>query len=551
MVARRLSWLPVTGCVPCPVRTTAKPQWTGVNPFPGFVRADGGYFSYPLSTWYLPIPPLGEIPDSRTPSSDIPLILVGQVAFDQLAAFTAILSHESNGHGSLTRLHSKRLLRNIAASAYEVLFIMMAEDTDPEWWISLRGYNEQIGQVTNNFALVDEALATLVGIALLRDDNKFFHIPGTADAIEDESVAIQAKHFGLAFETTYSKMAALHGKVGGYPLKALVTYAQDPHHVDVSFLTDGQREVEAHYASPESGAARVNKALDLIRAAPYSSAEYRLWSQDDWHEFFSRWLLNFQPWIESRNAVEQTLAQAHDHAVEWWNKRGLNLFNPVFGSEFAAQRAQFAAYIITSPSTFITNRHDFLDQSGIEAVIRELTAKHEEAQSRGKVPLAVTQAPGTSAGLAFVPQVDEGGGTSPYVHLTLDADCEWLNAEDIPEFADQMRSIARWHRVNAVMARYGGLQALVFFEGVRTMVATGEGIQCPLRCKRSNKRIMANVEEHTGLNLVSDSECCGAQDWLINLWKAGKRAEKELGVEFKRWVLPLECLHDSVENEAV
>jgi hypothetical protein len=59
------------------------------------------------------------------------------------------------------------------------------------------------------------------------------------------------------------------------------------------FLADGQREVETRYASPESGVARVNKALDLIRVAPYNAAEYRLWSQDDGHAFFSRWLLDF------------------------------------------------------------------------------------------------------------------------------------------------------------------------------------------------------------------------------------------------------------------
>jgi hypothetical protein len=52
-----------------------------------------------------------------------------------------------------------------------------------------------------------------MGVALLRDDNEFSHIPGVADAIEDEPVAIQAQRCEPAFETTYSKMAALHRKV--------------------------------------------------------------------------------------------------------------------------------------------------------------------------------------------------------------------------------------------------------------------------------------------------------------------------------------------------
>ena len=80
------------------------------------------------------------------------------------------------------------------------------------------------------------------------------------------------------------------------------------------------------------------------------------------------------------------------------------------------------------------------------------------------------------------------------------------------------------------------LETLLFFEGLRMMVATGYGVRCSVRCMEWAERALARIEGDR------PPTCCGANLGIMAFWEAGNIAKEEGWFQPLSWECPYECL---------
>jgi len=486
-----------------------------MNPMPGFADLDRGYFSAPLSTWYLPF----------SHCTDFGNFIVAEIEDTKRETVLAIATHELAGHQARNGTPVKRMIRIVSSKAYEALYDIMATGSDDRW-PDLIFWNRFITKLIGETSLVEEAYATLSGFVAMRRLAKEANLSlAKIDRIERKFASIHGKRFGKRFNEIYSDITSVRLLTGDLPITMLSLYAEgivDYRHMENTPVFSWRN------LSNNTAERRFAEGIDIVKliSQVYSQSDLQKFSHNEWNDIFERYIREYEEWNRSIVSLDRWLQHAYQQSLKQWREK-IGQYNPLDGSVLAEDSQV---------------RISFPDP-GIIETSEKMAGKWSNARKNGR-SLVVVNSPENHAGMAFLPLLDdEVGDAIPFADVTIGwdlaslpplakrpEDYEWLLQEFGPEKAEYL---AR-RREKEIDLR-AKLAVLVHYEGLRVMTANGDGVRCPLRSMQLGAARWALA------NRDAPPECCGQVKALMRLWEAGKRASEKWGPTFQRWNPPTGC----------
>jgi hypothetical protein len=152
--------------------------------------------------------------------------------------------------------------------------------------------------------------------------------------------------------------------------------------------------------------------------------------------------------------------------------------------------------------------------------MHQLNERVRRASDQSRSVVSIGTAP-NSTGIVFVPLFNKDNqGAIPFTCL----------------MTGEKPSLPIEERIRHDLAARAFLSTLLFFEGLRLMVAFGCGVRCPVRSMVWAQRAWALVE---GDKLPT---CCGRSKELIAFWEAGNKAREREVFRPSKWDFPRECV---------
>ncbi len=387
------SWLPSSGCFCCPVECAISRPWIDTNPLPGFADPNRGYFSIPMSAFYLPVDNCRELSQ----------MLVGEVEVAKAGDLAAIAFHE-DAYKHLSSLHSKTFTRISASIAWQALAKIMSTG-DSEAWVELEKCNKAIKGLTTTMAPVEEVYATFFGVETLRRQTNPPANATWVDETEKRFVQAQTNSFGSDFRELYKLLSTACYRAGLRPITILSMYAQEIFRTE---QYDSDPGLSLQTKSQNRMTARLREGLDILNAIPYPLSELDQWTDHDWFEFMERWLVPFQTWMRGHASLDNRLEATLREDLAWWRESGLsnpsNGMNPVEGAMFIADTETLIGVVDPrSPPRDWRIEGKWL-HSGAEDDLREqLLEAFSSARDRGRSLVIFQAPPDDNSAFVFLP----------------------------------------------------------------------------------------------------------------------------------------------------
>lgn len=528
-------WPAASGCCACPSAFEIGSTWGETQTLPGFEDPSRGYFSFPLGTSYLPMP-------LREDLSFLPDMVVGEIDRADLGRFLAIATHEAAGHAFINDKIGRRLHRLFGAHAYEQLWhIMYGPGNDRDAWGQLEITNRSIARLTRATVLLDEWFALRRGFIALREYGDVLreHSTDSLAGLEDEFVHAQAAAFGetlgARFRRLYRGLSEVWERAGELPLHFMAAYSDAGYEVTDQYSVPGNQtflfKVFSEGDVMERSLERLERALDLFSGTlPYSRAELQRWTERQWAGFFGRWLPLWDDWARRYNETYTALITSMQVRMEWWDDRGMGTCNPVAGAQVAAT-GEFAIGL-ADPKHMVTDGVSLNDNP--DEYWRRFGQALLDAASRDTILTHLICREGDYS-LCFLPHFHRGGSPPDLCsHFAI----RWSDSG-----ADDAREHERkWTEYEHVWR--DTTASAVFFEGIRLMVASGRGLQCPMRSATRSGTWMLPSDRRVGSEAVQHEPCCGMVEPLARLWDAaGARGLSEgSSSRVSKWIRPNLCL---------
>ena len=434
------SWNPASGCFQCPISIDLEQSWAGINPLPCFMAPGRGYFSVPLSAWYVPLLFVDNFPD----------VAIGEVNNDQVRKFYAIAHHEK-WHVEKGIIPVKGLIRLIAGRAYQGLYEIIFEKNSKAWEI-LQLHNSVITQLIKSMALVEELTATLIGCEHFREMESVQSHKDEVDKIEEEFVQAQSQLFRPDYKKLYGQLVKIYRKFGDGPIRILSNYSMD--WLEVEYLGK-QVGIQAQKINEETTRARLDRCLDLFsNVSELPQAEQ--WTREHWFDFFTDRLIDYRRWGAGRQELHRFLDDDLSINQKWWADRGFSGYeNPSATAEHISNAPLNNTVIHTIQGIAPMDTADPEEQQ-VEQMLNNYVRLASE-QNRTLVKVAP---PEDNTSIGFMPRVDKHNqGVSPFACIS--------RAENV------RASIPPGMRLIDELGLRTVVSNLVFFEGLRIMAATG------------------------------------------------------------------------------
>jgi hypothetical protein len=518
-MSEEASWNPVSGCFQCPINMDLRQSWAGINPLPCFQDIGRGYFSVPLETSYIPLlfsesELFGERRGYPGGNSGI-----GEVDNAQVDKFLAIGAHENN-HINLSVFPVKGLIHLAAGKGYQALFDIISGSNNSAWE-NLQQWNLVIMKLIKSIAFVEELIATLLGCVKFRELDSDQSHKGKADSIEEVFVREHSALFGPDFERSYRQLAAIYDKFGIKPIQILTYYSMDWLEVEYFGTTVG---VAFQKSDEETTRARLNRCLEIfsnVRKRPAAQD----WTEDNWFDFFERWLGDFRRWRGGRQDLDDFVGYNLTLLQTWWTDRGFkDTDNPALTASWIRNVPKRSLMIVPKymSSTMIKEDIPPMDTADpqYQQKLQRLNEQIKRAIDQNRTLVAIKTEPNTTT-VIFLPLFDKDKqGAIPFAYL----------------MTGERPSQSKTELIQYDLTAREFLSPLLFFEGLRVMVATGSGVRCPVRSMEWAERALARM----GGNKLPP--CCGRNKELIAFWEAGNKA-KESGLFLPHtWERPSECM---------